>query len=226
MRRAEGLTSIGSVRDGERPRGRGRPRGPGVDAQQRREELLDAAERAIRAKGAGVSLVDIAREAGYARSAVYAAFSGKAALLAALSERHAGLIMTEMLARASAASEPRAQFHEMLDVLFAWAQDRPRLYWTLIRPLNEDDPEPGLFDLLSGASEAMLAAVGTDAEMAAPGARAMMGSAIAAIEWWLRSGATMPRATLVGYLADLAWGGGTALPKGWLGVPAAAREDR
>ncbi|MBO2455771.1 TetR/AcrR family transcriptional regulator [Actinomadura barringtoniae] len=203
-------------------RGRGRPRGPGVDAARRREELLDAAERAIGAMGTSVSLAEVAREAGYARSAVYAAFSGKAEVLAALSERHAGIILLEMFGRATGEREPKSQFAAILDVLFAWAEERPQLYWALIRPLNEDDTGPGLFDLLAGAIETMLgpaqAAAGRDAEMAAPGARAMMGSAIAAIEWWLRGGTAMPRAQLVGYLSDLAWHGGAGLPDGWMGI--------
>jgi AcrR family transcriptional regulator len=213
---------MGGVTDRARTRRRGRPAGPGVDAARRREELLDAAERAIEAMGTSVSLAEIARAAGYARSAVYAAFSGKAEVLAALSERHAGNILLEMFGRATAEHEPKDQFRAILDVLFAWAQERPRLYWALIRPLNEGDAGPGLFDLLAGAIEAMLgpaqAAAGGDAELAAPGARAMMGSAIAAIEWWLRGGTVMPRDRLVGYLTDLAWHGGAGLPDGWMGL--------
>lgn len=209
----------------ERPRGRGRPPGPGVDARQRREELLDAAERAIRAKGAGVSMNDIAVEAGYARSAVYAAFATKAAVLTALSERHAEIILCDMFTHASAKIRPRDQFQEMLDVLFAWAELHPQLYWALIRPLDEDETGPGLFDLLVGAVEAMLKptleAEGGDTDMAAPGARSMMGSATAAIEWWLKTATAMPRLKLVSYLADLAWHGGAGLPSGWLGIPPA-----
>lgn len=164
-------------------------------------------------------MADIAREAGYARSAVYAAFPNRTAVLAALAERHAGLLLADMFGRASAAGEPRAQFQEILNALFAWVQDGPRLYWALIRLTDG----PGLFDLLAGAIEAMLEpalrARGTDIELAAPGARAMMGSAIAAIEWWLRTDMAMPRPKLVGYLTDLAWNGGVGLPEGWMGVP-------
>ncbi|WP_019631183.1 hypothetical protein [Actinomadura atramentaria] len=79
----------------------------------------------------------------------------------------------------------------------------------------------GLFDVLARTVEATLAAApadaGADAAMAAPGARAMMGSAVAAIEWWLHADPGTPRAVLVGYPADLAWNGGRALPGDWLG---------
>ena len=68
-------------------RGRGRPPGPPVDPEVRREELLDAAERAIRKTGRDVSMADVAAEAGLTRSAVYAAFADRATILAAVTKR-------------------------------------------------------------------------------------------------------------------------------------------
>jgi len=193
-----------------------------VDFRRRREDLLDAAERAIAAKGPGAAMAEVAAEAGYARSAVYAAFPTRTALLGALIERHAAVIMLDMFASGSAEREPRAQFEAMLDALFGWVESRPGLYWALARLPDR----PGLLDKLTEAVEAMmsttLATADADPEAAATWARAMIGSLVGVIEWWLRGEPPLPRGTVVGYLADLNWGGGAALPPGWLGITGTA----
>ena len=80
-------------------RGRGRPAGPGVDAEQRRSDLLDAAERAIRSHGPDVGIAEVAKEAGFVRSAVYAVFPNRAAILSALG---IAVAMTFLIAPVSA----------------------------------------------------------------------------------------------------------------------------
>ncbi|WP_219825432.1 TetR/AcrR family transcriptional regulator [Nonomuraea typhae] len=206
-------------------RERGRPPGPGVTVEQRRADLLDAAERAIRARGPAVSMADIAREAGYARSALYAMFADRASVLTALSERHAERIYAAIADGMRLVAEPRGRFRVTLDVLCRWVEAEPHLYRVLSRhPLTDEGPDRGLFDVVSASLESLLRstlrASGADPAPAAPWARAMVGSMAAAVEWWLREDA-MSRDALVEHLTDLFWDGGAALPPGWLDVRAA-----
>src|SRR6266508_3048551 len=53
---------------------RGRPRGPRRSREERREELLDAAERAIRRIGPQASMEELAAEAGITKPILYSHF--------------------------------------------------------------------------------------------------------------------------------------------------------
>lgn len=190
-------------------RGRGRPAGSRVDPAERRSALLDAAERAIRAKGPAVGVVEIAAEAGFVRSAVYAMYPSREALLAALSERTAQRLLAEITRRAQGSVDLRQRMSLFFDVVCEWIASEPHVH----RALNSD-PSTGVFEQLASAVEFMLAAAfGADSRTpsAAPWSRAIVGSAVAAAEWWCRTG-TMSRSDLVEHLTALCWDGGAALP--------------
>lgn len=171
--------------------------------------MLDAAERAIRAKGADVGLVDIAAEVGFVRSAVYAMYPSRDALLAALGKRTAQRLLAEITRRAEGSTDLRQRMSLFFDVICAWIAAEPNLHCAL-----SGDPATGVFEQLAAAVEHMLrSAFGSDARApaAAPWSRAIVGSAVAAAEWWCRTG-SMTRAELVEYLTALCWDGGAALP--------------
>ncbi|MEZ0363227.1 TetR family transcriptional regulator [Mycobacterium sp. pUA109] len=191
-------------------RGRGRPVGSRVDPAQRRAALLDAAERAIRDHGPDVGIVEIAGAAGFVRSAVYAMFPNRDALLAALSQRTAHRLLAEISTRAEGSLDLRQRMALFFDVLCGWMAAEPHLY----RALNAAAPT-SVFEELAGAVEFMLISSfdGADPRVAAaaPWARAIVGSAVAAGEWWCRT-AAMSQADLVEHLTALCWEGGAALP--------------
>lgn len=190
-------------------RRRGRPAGSRVDPDERRTALLDAAERAIRAKGPSAGLVDIAGEAGFVRSAVYAMYPGRDALLAELSRRTAQRLLGEITTRAAGSTDLRQRMALFFDVISAWMQAEPDLYRALT-----GDPSTSVFEQLAGAVEQMLTTSSGSKQArraAAPWSRAIVGSAVSAAEWWCRAG-TMPRAELVEHLTALCWDGGAALP--------------
>jgi AcrR family transcriptional regulator len=189
-----------------------------VDRAQRYEELLDAAERAIRAKGPQVGLVEVARQAGFVRSAVYAVFPTRGAMLAALSKRHAARILTNAAERTSGDAYSREQVEAFIDTLCEWIQDEPELYRALSGlSLMGGNEESGIFEELANALEIVLVtnlrALGAGTDAAAPWSRAMIGSTAAAAAWWLRTG-TMSRAEFVEHLTDLSWQGGVRMPLG------------
>lgn len=163
--------------------------------------LLDAAERAVRAHGPNVGVSDIATGAGFVRSAVYAMFPNRDALLAALSKRTAQRLVTEISGRADGSTDLRQRMALFFDVLCGWIAAEPSLYRALSAPASTS-----VFEELAGAVEYMLTSSfdADDPRMAAaaPWARAIVGSAVAAAEWWRRT-ATMSRAELVEHLTAL-----------------------
>lgn len=190
-------------------RRRGRPAGSRVDPEERRAALLDAAERAIRAGGSTVALSDVAAEAGFVRSAVYAMYPSREALLVALSERTAKRLLAEITRRAERSLDLRQRMALFFDVLCEWIATEPDIH----RALNSE-PSAGVFEELAVAVEFMLRAAFADdarGSAAAPWARAIVGSAVSAAEWWCRTG-TMTRSELVEHLTSLCWDGGAALP--------------
>jgi AcrR family transcriptional regulator len=171
--------------------------------------LLDAAERAIRQKGPAAGLMDIAAEAGFVRSAVYAMFPNREALIGALSDRTAQRLLGEITRRADGSTDLRQRMALFFTVICEWIAEEPDLHRALA-----SDPANGVFERLAAAVEFMLAAASADgagARAAAPWARAIVGSAVSAAEWWCRT-RTLALSELVEDLTALCWEGGAALP--------------
>ncbi|CQD12833.1 TetR family transcriptional regulator [Mycolicibacterium conceptionense] len=162
-----------------------------------------------------MGIAEVAKEAGFVRSAVYAVFPNRAGILSALGKRQAHRLLAEITRRAAGSTNLRERMALFFDVLCGWMQDDPNLYRALSVHAVGCDEMPGIFDELAAAVEAMLtasmAAGGADTAPAAPWARAIIGSAMVSAQWWLRE-SSMPRAELVEHLTKLCWDGGSALP--------------
>lgn len=184
----------------------GRPLGSHIDARQRREDLLDAAERSLRSRGPELSLVDVARESGLTRSALYAAFPDKDALVTALAQRQAQRIVAEVSGIAASAAGPREQTRAAVDCFCAWVEAEPAISATLSASLSS----AAVFDELAGWLEGILAAafdqLDGDRRAAGPWARALLGAVSASVFWWQRD-RTVERDELVEHLTALIWSG-------------------
>ena len=184
----------------------GRPLGSHVDARQRREELLDAAERSLRSRGPELSLVDVARESGLTRSALYAAFPDKDALVTALARRQAQRIITEVSGIVASTAGPREQTRAAVACFCAWVEAEPAISATLSASLSSAT----VFDELAGWLEEILAAafdqLDGDRRAAGPWARALLGAVSASVFWWQRD-RTVERDELVEHLTALIWSG-------------------
>lgn len=189
-----------------------------MDAAVRREELLDAAERAIRTGGPRVGLREVAEQAGFARSVVYAIFPHRAALFAALSARHAVAILADVAARVPEDAPERQRLSTFIDAVCRWIEAEPNLYRALgsapVDGVDGEEPQ-GIFDRLAAITEQVLAtnlaAQQSDPAAAAPWAHAMIGAVAVAGAWWQRTG-TMSRPELVEHLTVMCWEGGARLP--------------
>ncbi|MUM23682.1 TetR/AcrR family transcriptional regulator [Mycobacterium sp. CBMA271] len=185
-------------------RGRGRPSGAPYDRKLRAETLLDAAERAIRTSGGTVSIADVAREAGFARSACYAVFPTKADLLRALSRRHADRVITGSW-QEGMVGKPRDQLRAFANLVIDWITAEPDLYIALDRDLTAKERlDHGIFDLLAEVTEEHLRAMVPDDRMkqiAPIWSRLATGGVLMVINWW-SSTRNITREELVGYIVE------------------------
>jgi AcrR family transcriptional regulator len=184
----------------------GRPQGSHVDAQQRREELLDAAERSLRSRGPELSLVDVARESGLTRSALYAAFPDKEALIAALTQRQAQQIISEVSGIVASTAGPREQTRAAIDCFCAWVEAEPAISAALSASLSSSAVVDELAGWLEGTLTAAFDQLDGDRRASGPWARALLGAVSASVFWWQRD-RTVERAELVEHLTTLIWSG-------------------
>nr|WP_235831544.1 TetR/AcrR family transcriptional regulator [Gordonia zhaorongruii] len=187
------------------PRGRGRPPGPPLDRDARRQQLLDAAESAIAANGPEVSLTRVAAVAGLTRSALYAAFTDRDGLLDALAQRHGASLVAGMENLAGSAADPHEQTRAAVDLLAAWFDENPVLAPALAsrwRLKGRSLVETTLSEILTvGFTDR-----GLDPAPAPVWSRAMIGAVSATVEWWATS-RELSRVELVDHVTALLWSG-------------------
>jgi AcrR family transcriptional regulator len=185
----------------------GRPPGPRRDPAERRDELLDACERAIRTIGPEASMADLAAEAGVTRPILYDHFGDRAGVAAAIAQRYADLL-GEALTPVMERPKPFAEvLRDGIDVFCRFVDREPALW----RFLESAPPGEGtieftvgrtLADTLAGA----LARVGADPAVAPVWSAAIIGAVFLAAESWSAKRA-IPRAELVDQLTALLVGG-------------------
>ena len=201
----------------------GRPRGPRRDPDERRGELLDAAERAIRRIGPHASMDELAAEAGITKPIIYAHFDDKAGieepserlvagLVTALSERVATRMNAAILRELSAHRSPREVVRSTIAAFCTFIEDEPELYRFLIqsamyRPSRTPSRmASGISNSIAVSLGSSLRRAGADSGAAEPWAFAIVGMTFAGASWWLER-RTMSKDDLVNYLTQLLWSG-------------------
>lgn len=203
---------------------------------KRRTELVEATLRAIRSRGAGVGMDDIAALAGTSKTVYYRHFTDRAGLYGAVAERVNAIILRDItravgdvsvftapLAEpASPTSSPRDLLAAAVDAYLALVEHDPEVYRFIVAaPLVPPSERTETIDLANTVSQAMalqignliaaaLATAGRSTEPAATWGQAVVGMVRAAGDEWLRTGAaasTISRETLKEHLTELIWGG-------------------
>jgi AcrR family transcriptional regulator len=200
----------------------GRPRGPRRDPDERRGELLDAAERAIRRIGPHASMDELAAEAGITKPILYSHFGDKAGLVTALSERVATRLNGAILRELSAHRSPREVVRSTIAAFCTFIEDEPELYRFLIqsamyRPSrSRGRMASGISNSIAVSLGSSLRRAGADSGAAEPWAFAIVGMTFAGASWWLERH-TMSKDDLVNYLTQLLWSGlsGAGLEQPW-----------
>lgn len=167
--------------------------------------LLDAAERAIAQSGADVSLSQVAAQAGLTRSAVYAAFDDRDAVIDALAARHSGRIVAHMQSLAGGSRDPHSQTRAAVDLLAVWFDEHPALA-PILAARWRSDGRSFVETTLTQVLRAGFATRGLDDAPAPVWARAMVGAVAASVEWWAAT-REISRDELVDHVTSLLWSG-------------------
>ncbi|EPH46837.1 TetR family transcriptional regulator [Streptomyces aurantiacus] len=192
-------------------------------AEQRRRELLEAADRVVLREGPGASMNAIAAEAGITKPILYRHFGDKGGLYAALAKRHTDALLASLRAALDAPAERRERVESTLDTYLAAIEARPQVYRFLMHPSEAgptgDQSGEGGFDvglhsvpLLRRLGEELAEVIeervdlGPEStQLARVWGHGIVGMMHAAGDWWLGE-RPCSRAELVRSLADLLWG--------------------
>ena len=199
---------------------------------EKREQLLDVADRVVRRDGPDASINQIASEAGIAKPVLYRHFGDKGGLYQALAERYVRAVMDELRAALGEAKEPRERLAATIDAYLGFVEEHSEPYEFLMHRALGD--RVAAQETVAGFIRQVAAEValelgeelrgaGVDSGAAEPWAHGIVGMVQLAGDWWLRN-RTMPRERLVEYLTVLLWQGfgGIAAGQTEIAAPRAA----
>jgi AcrR family transcriptional regulator len=208
----------------------GRPPGPRRSREERRKELLDAAERAIRRIGPGAVMDELAAEAGITKPILYSHFGDRAGLAAALAERTSTALIAEVngaLQSATSSGSARTVASAGIMAFCDFVERDPNIYRFLVQnTLGDTNPMQSrlLTEIASGIAKLLgraLRDIGVDSGAAEPWAFGIVGFTVGGVEWWLDR-RMMPKHDVVEYLTDLLWNGLAGIGLGDAGLQSQA----
>jgi len=182
-------------------------------SDERRAQLLAAADRVIRRRGPDASMDEIAAEAAVAKPILYRHFGDKDGLYAALAERY----LQELYREAEGAlrePNPRLRLAAAVDAFLEAVEREPEVF-RFVRRLTTEQRRgaeaAGAFVAGHAAAIAQvtrqdLERLGLDADAAEPWAHGIVGMMQFVAAWWLET-RTCPRERLVEQLTTLLWEG-------------------
>lgn len=194
---------------------RTRPAGQDERRAERRTELLDAAVAAIRRHGAGVSMEELAAEAGVTKPILYRHFGDRAGLVMALADRFSDDLLADLRTALTQPGEPRDVLVRTIDAFVAMVERDPEVYRFLVQRVTGagSDAAAHLSEFLRRIGQEVavvlgeqLRVAGQDSGGAEPLAHGIVGFVYAAGDWWAER-RSMPRERLVEYLTTLLWSG-------------------
>ena len=191
----------------------GRSGGTRTDARlQRREELLDAADRVIGRLGPQASMDEIASEAGITKPILYRHFGDKDGLYRALAARYVDALMSA-LRSARAEAHPRANIAAGIDAYLSFIERQPARYRFLLGAADEPRTSALVAEFrrrlaadCAAETALRLRRASLDPEIAEPWAYGVVGMVRAVGVWWLET-RSLPRERLVEHLTSLLWEG-------------------
>jgi AcrR family transcriptional regulator len=182
---------------------------------ERRAEMVQAAMAAVREKGPGVSVAEIAGAAGITKPVLYRHFDDRADLQRAVGREAAALLMARITpALAAAEGDPQTVIRGIVDAFLSGIEDEPELWRFVVHHPGErgagaeivDDARGQIASLLASLIGDRLRAEGLDSGGAEAWAQGLVGMVQSAGDWWLQR-RTMTREALTGYLTTIIWGG-------------------
>jgi AcrR family transcriptional regulator len=195
----------------------------------RREELLDVAGLVIQRRGVGVSMDEIASEAGITKPVLYRHFGDKDGLYQALTERYVDQLK-KALKPATEASEPRDRLAAAIDAYLVYVEREPERYRFLLHASEQPRTAGIVADFrrrhiaeCAFTAEDNLRRAGIDPGFTEPWAECVSGMIRAAGTSWLET-RSLPRERLVDYLTTILWEGFSSLR--WRPHPSRNRQTK
>src|SRR3954447_9390070 len=181
----------------------------------RRAELIEAVLGAVRERGPGIDMDDIAAVSGVAKPVFYRYFKDKGDLFLAVGVEVGERLVADVVAALEGTQHPRAMIAAAVDTFLRAVEDDPQVYrFVLQRPANAATASDYSAVISRRASRVigdLLRDAGLDTGAAEPWGFAMVGAVRSAAERWLDE-PTMSRAALTGYLTNLMWAGSRRAP--------------
>lgn len=204
--------------------GRSRSRGASVVGDReshraaRRAEMVQAATRAVRRLGAGVSVAQIAEVAGITKPVLYRFFTDRADLQRAVGEQAVAAVAERITRELRGDREPVEHVRAVIDAFLAGIDEDPQLWRFVLRdPVVGgveaevvEDAREQIARSLAAVLDERLRERGLESEGAQVWAHGLVGMVHGAAVWWLRR-RTMSRTALTDQLTALAWGGLTGV---------------
>jgi AcrR family transcriptional regulator len=176
--------------------------------------MVQAAIDAVRTLGPGVSVAEIAAQAGITKPVLYRHFTDRADLQRAVGREAAALLMARMAPELDPEREPADLIRGVVDAFLAGIEDEPELWRFVVHHPIERAPGAEIVDDAREQIARTLAtligerqrSLGHDSGGAEAWAHGLVGMVQSAGDWWLER-RTMSRSALTDYLTTLIWGG-------------------
>lgn len=181
----------------------------------RRAELIDAVLDAVRQRGEGIDMDDVAAVSGVAKPVFYRYFKDKADLYLTVGREVGERLAADVIAALDGTQDPRAMIAAAVDTFLRAVEDDPHVYrFVLQRPANAAAASD-YSAVISKHASRLIGDLLRDAELdtgaAEPWGFAMVGAVRSAAERWLDE-PTLSRAALTDYLTNLLWAGSRRAP--------------
>jgi len=186
----------------------------GTSAAERREQLLEAADRVVQREGSAASMNLIAAEAGITKPILYRHFGDKGGLYRALAARHVDRLLARLRAALITRGGLTVRTRATVDAYLAAVEEQPQVYRFLMeRAAAEDvDVRGQVLGFVRRFGDELAAGLQAEATLAPLGnvraqvwAHGIAGMVQAAGDWWLDH-PDVPRAAVVDELIALMFG--------------------
>jgi AcrR family transcriptional regulator len=176
--------------------------------------MVAAAIDAVRTLGPGVSVAEIAAQAGITKPVLYRHFTDRADLQRTVGREAAALLMARMAPELDPDREPAELIRGVVDAFLAGIEDEPELWRFVVHhPIERapgaevvDDAREQIARMLTALFGERMRGLGLDSGGAEAWAQGLVGMVQSAGDWWLER-RTMSRGALTDYLTTLIWGG-------------------
>lgn len=176
--------------------------------EQRREELVEAAVRAIDRLGPDASVAEMAAEASTSKPMMYRYFADKRDVHAAVAAWVSARVVERLIPALTAEGPIQERIVAGVDGYLQVIEEHPQVFQLLLHYRGEGDllavEKDSIATSLSVLLGSTLHALDIDTAGAEPWAHGLVGLGLSTGEWWLDR-KTMSRAAVGEYLSQLVW---------------------